>query len=314
MSFKSIHKLSIYAVFFLFLCLYCGCNTGVESTKTIKYSKSDRKQLAPSPEDLFISAIRPVLLKDWEKGRNFMISDRRAALVFEGMASAYKEEELEGKEVAFAGIEERNTPGGIRNAFILFSDGGRNYAYPTGKTLDDALSSISSIDIPMMVDLSIVAQYRKLLLGKQLWTRTPLWYDKNGEKMKGRQFVPVKVWEVVPSNSGFQMRLTIIDENGEQAYMFMNVPNRGLESRTLPSLFYLNDPRLKHPSISDENWSLICNGLVQTGMTKEECKLSLGNPDDVNSGHDWNRTIDIWNYKNGSFLQFSDGLLTKFRI
>ena len=48
-------------------------------------------------------------------------------------------------------------------------------------------------------------------------------------------------------------------------------------------------------------------------MTKEECKLSLGNPTDVNSGHDWNSTIDFWQYPNGSYLRFQDGLLVSFR-
>ena len=63
---------------------------------------------------------------------------------------------------------------------------------------------------------------------------------------------------------------------------------------------------------------LRCNNLLVLrddglGMTKEECKLSLGNPTDVNSGHDWNSTIDFWQYPNGSYLRFQDGLLVSFR-
>ena len=94
----------------------------------------------------------------------------------------------------------------------------------------------------------------------------------------------------------------------------MNPIHRGLESRTFADLFFVADPKIRHSSIRPEIWELICEGKVKSGMTKEECKLALGNPDDVATGHDWNQTIDIWNYKNGMYLQFQDGLLTKFRI
>ena len=94
----------------------------------------------------------------------------------------------------------------------------------------------------------------------------------------------------------------------------MNPSNRGLESRTFSTLFYLSDPKLRYPSIRRDVWDLIRNESVREGMTKEECKLALGNPDDVATGHDWSQTIDIWNYKNGTFLQFQDGLLTRFRM
>ena len=93
----------------------------------------------------------------------------------------------------------------------------------------------------------------------------------------------------------------------------MNAGGAGNESRTFQNLFSLADPKIKFPGIQDEVWSLIQLGKVRPGMTKEECKLSLGNPSDVNSGHDWNSTIDLWQYTNGTFLRFQDGVLLDFR-
>ena len=78
-------------------------------------------------------------------------------------------------------------------------------------------------------------------------------------------------------------------------------------------LFLLADPKGKYPHISNENWALIQQGKVGTGMTKEECKLSIGNPDDLQSGHSRSQTMDIWQYNDGTFLMFEDGLLTRFR-
>ena len=48
-------------------------------------------------------------------------------------------------------------------------------------------------------------------------------------------------------------------------------------------------------------------------MTKDECRLSLGNPDELQSGHNTSQTLDIWQYSDGTYLFFSDGILTNFR-
>ncbi len=309
-------KIIIKIAAFYGLMLFCGgCSTGIEGTKTITYSKSERKEISTSAEEKFASEIKPSLLKDWEEEKKFMISDKRAALVFESSSLTLADStDIKGREIRFSSISERPTPGGGSQAVIIFTDGNRNYRYPTGKERNDALENISSLDIPMLIDLDIVEQYRKRLEGMEVWTRSQLWYDMNGEKLTGRKFIPVKILKVEPGDMLFQMHLLITDENGKESMLYMNPAHRGLESRTFSNLFSLTDPKLKYPSIEPEVWDYICRGLVKTGMTKEECKLSLGNPDDVSTGHDWNQTIDIWNYKNGVFLQFQDGLLTRFRI
>ncbi len=84
-------------------------------------------------------------------------------------------------------------------------------------------------------------------------------------------------------------------------------------SRNFASIFYFSDPKAKYPNITDENWTLIQHGKVGIGMTKEECKLSIGNPDELQSGHSRSQTMDIWQYNDGTFLMFEDGLLTRFR-
>jgi hypothetical protein len=48
-------------------------------------------------------------------------------------------------------------------------------------------------------------------------------------------------------------------------------------------------------------------------MTKEECRLSLGNPAEVDTGHDYSQTLDLWKYNDGTTLWFEDGILTRIR-
>ena len=304
---------------FLFLALspffLLNCSTGIEGTKTITYSKNEKKELATTAEERFISAISADTLKTWQPGKRFLISDNRASRVFESKENlSTKNDSLKGKVIEFKSVFSRITPGGGNQLILSFTDGGTTYNYPTGKSREEALVSITSLDIPMLLDLDMVEQFRKKLKGETFWTRSRLWYDADGEKLAGRKFVPVTITDVSPGDMLFLLHLNITDEAGNSAVLYMNPVNRGMESRTFPNLFFLSDPKLKYPAIREEIWNLICRGLVTRGMTKEECKLALGNPDEVTTGHDWNQTVDIWNYKNGVFLQFLDGLLTRYRI
>lgn len=77
------------------------------------------------------------------------------------------------------------------------------------------------------------------------------------------------------------------------------------------SLFSLSDPKEDYPNIAPEIWDLICKGRVCEGMTKEECKLSLGNPQEVDRGHNWDQLLDVWTYSDGSYLFFINDRLTR---
>ena len=315
MNIKKIISSIGFSLFLSFFSFLSGCSTGIEGTKTITFSKSERKEIIASGEESFVADIKPLKLSEWKTGKRFMIADNRAALVFE-LPSTLSSDSLglQGEIITFNRLLERPTPGGSNQTVISFTGKENEYLYPTGKNNKEALENMTSLDVPMLIDLDLVDLYKKKLEGMKVWTRSQLWYDEEGEKLPGRKFVPVTISEVVPGDKLFQLHLHIEDEAGRKAMLFMNPMYRGLESRTFANLFYISDPKSRYPSIQPEVWEHICRGEVRTGMTKEECKLSLGNPDDVNTGHDWNQTIEIWNYKNGSFLQFQDGLLTRFRI
>ena len=38
----------------------------------------------------------------------------------------------------------------------------------------------------MLIDLDMVDDARELLKGKDLWLKTPLWYDNNGNRVMGK--------------------------------------------------------------------------------------------------------------------------------
>lgn len=303
----------IYILVSIVLIFIPSCSTGIENTKTIKMTKAEQRITQATEEDRMMSDIVAPIVSEWETGKPFLVSDNKASLVFESSSRQNTGSELEGKIIRYKGTSLKVTPIGTEELVIVFYDGASDYRYVTGKSPDIAKSAITSLDIPMLIDLDLVKKTSDFLSGRKLWTRTKMWYTLDGEKLDGRQFVPVTVDEVQPGNMVFPLKVFITDENGRQALLFMNIKNSGIESRSFQSLFYVSDPKLRYPSILPEIWEFIRDGKVKAGMTKEECKLALGNPSDVNAGHDWNSTIEFWQYPDGKFLRFEDGLLIDYR-
>jgi hypothetical protein len=307
------HSYSTVCVLVLALFL-AACSTGIESTKTIKMSGSEKRASLPSAEDDFISALSPIPISEWKPSKNFLVTDNKVALLFDAALSDISfADSLKDKTISFNRLNYRLKPDGSQEAVIIFDWSGKQLVYPTNRNLETAQSSITGSNIPMLIDIDLVASCDSILKGKELWTRTGLWYDENLQPVNGRRFAKVSIDSVTPGNLVFPFMVHFTDVAGRHAHIPMNISTGSSlsDNRSFGSLFSLSDPRIKYPSISDEHWTLICNGQVEIGMTKDECRLSLGNPNDLDSGHDWNSTIDIWRYSDGRCLLFQDGLLTK---
>lgn len=312
---KFLRSFSLGAVAIISLLGASSCFTGVESTKKITLSKEDKKAIMPSEEDLFFQPVAGTPVTQWEIGRPFIAADNKALMIFEqqGLPLDMDEVGLGGKKLTFAGADQRIAPDGSHSLVLLFRDGDNLYRYNTEKNVNVAAEEVHSDQVPMLIDCAMIDSARKLLNGKRLWTRSPLWYDSVGNRIPGRKFVPVTINSVESGNLVFPVKLGFKTDDGEQAWAFMNFGNSATESRAFANLFYLNDYRKNFPAISDEVWNLICEGKIATGMSKLECKLSLGNPSEVDAGHDYSQTLDLWHYPDGAILWFEDGVLTRFR-
>lgn len=315
-------KISVLALCFSALSgafLTVSCNTGIEGTKAIKMSRAEMRETRPSDEDRLAAQVTSDPLRLWTTGKEFLIADNKAAVVLELPAGVYSnpdEASLVGKKLLFKGVTSRPTPGGERVAVLEFEGEGGTYRFNTSRRPEVARATFTGLDLPMIIDLGVVECADSLLKGRQLWIRTRLWYDAAGNTIDGRKFVPITVTGVSAGTMLFPLRVEFVDDKGAAASVLMNVNGTsaiGSESRTLSGLFSLTDPKLRYPSIRPEVWVNICDGRVASGMTKDECKLALGNPTEVDTGHNWNSLLDVWQYSDGTYLQFQDGLLVNFR-
>lgn len=278
-------------------------------------SREDKRISAPTEEEKFFSGIKGIPLIEWPQGKEFIVTDDRALLIFDAYVHPGDTAmiSLKGKELKYAGVRSKMNVAGQLNLVIDFLDRDHIFTYDTGKEFDVAMQGVSSSDIPMLIDEEMVEEARKKLTGQHLWTKSSLWYDSDGNRIDGKRYVPVTITDVKTGNMVFPLMIEIKEENGEGAFMFMNFGNSPTESRSFHNLFSLSDIRKQYPAIEQDLWEYISNGKVKLGMTKEECRLALGNPTEVNSGHDYSQTLDLWNYDDGTVLWFEDGHLTRFR-
>ena len=165
-------------------CSLSSCFTGIESTKKVSLSREDKKLIAPSPEEEFFKGVSPLPLAEWQPGKRFIAADNKTILIFSqhGLPAEPDSARIGGKTLSFVRTEPKLEPDGSYSATIVFSEGSNSYRYNSGKNVDTAPHEIYSNQIPMLIDLDMVDDARELLKDKDLWLKTPLWYDINGNR------------------------------------------------------------------------------------------------------------------------------------
>lgn len=287
-----------------------GCFTGVESTPKITGADVKKERVITTPEDNFLAGVADSPLSEWVRGKRFVVSDDKIKLIFGASAPS---ESLAGQEITFINASESTgITGGNVSDLSFAAPSGAIMVYRINQPLNE-LSNKPSLSVPFTIQLSMVEQARQLLNGKRLYILTRSWRDDNDNSVGGRQFVPVTIDSVSPGNSIYPIKVSFTDENQMQGRMFITPGEKKSSPRTFSTVFSFDDPRKKYPDISPENWELIIKGRVGVGMTREECRLALGSPKEVDRAANNSFLREIWLYENGIYLVFEDGLLKFYR-
>lgn len=281
--------------------------TGIENTGHIKLSKEDTlASTTLSEEDNLLLPLADMTVSEWAIGKPFLAASERVRLVFSSAP-----DDPYGHVLYYTGFSITRTPTGAEAISISFRDSlNRQYIYQ--RESRDSLN-LKSSDLPMLIDLDLVAQADSLLTGRTVWTRTLFWDNAEdfSKTVSGTQLMPVTIERIVAADPNFPLRAIFSDGNGRKgSLIFSPLPT---SSRSFATQFYISDPRIRYKKVTDEKWLDICLGRLSTGMTKQEARLTYGNPDNVESGHDYSKLIEIWHYSNGAYLRFEDGLLVSFR-
>lgn len=290
-----------------------GCFTGVESTPKITTSDVKRENVHVTEEQKWLADVNPEPFSQWKPGKEFYVTDNKITLVLNPVYTEMAP--LEKATIRYKGYREVLAVTGETSTELLFdSPEGVELVYRVDMS-PQTLESRQWVDVPFTIEQSVIDRTADMMTGKHLWVLTSGWYDINDRAIQGRRFVPVTVSAVLPGNTVYPVTLEFTPDSHPHIkfHLFMSVGNNNRLMRPFASLFSFTDPRIKYPAITDETWQLIIDGRVATGMTRDECRLALGSPKDVDRQSGYSSVHERWTYENGIYLIFEDGMLTRFR-
>jgi hypothetical protein len=125
---------------------------------------------------------------------------------------------------------------------------------------------------------------------------------KNISKILGDKW---KCSDVVVNNEEFGLSLMFENSIGEKISL-----NSELFMENIPWHCTLNEGKLLANKFGKDKFNSILSGNVKIGYNKEMCKIAWGEPDDVNKTTNVKRASEQWVYNNGSYLYFTNGILT----
>ena len=301
-----------YGLVALLLLMMSSCFTGVESTKKItdKDVKKVVEVLTQEEVEANTLAIPTDSFACWNRGKQFYVCDNNARLIF-APSAAYNADTLnmKGKILAYDGYHLGSVLDNRNTVNIEFTDGKNKYVYSTDKTIGEIKSGYT---IPFLIDMDVVRFVASKLEQRTCYIKTPIWYDLNEEMTAGRKFVEVRIDSVLPGNKVFPLKVMFTDiEARRKAMLWMTAGGTVLKNRSFDALFSLTDLRKRYPDIESDVWQCIVAGKVKARMTKDEVRLSLGNPSSINQRPTYEGVREYWYYPDGRYLYFEDGLLVE---
>lgn len=299
--------ISVIASFWALIGL-SGCFTGVESTPKITYKEVRNAHASEvSPEQQLALSFASEPFAKWKPGKRFYVVSPRISLALSAPEGTSMPQA--GDTIVYAGYSENV---GLTGSPLVELSFNSNLRYRTNSPLDDILKR-PALEVPFAIDLDLVDMVADSVRGRRVFVKTPLWFTTEGQSYGGRKFVEVEIVDILPANEVYPLKIVFRDERGELHALYMNA---GSSSRWAPrdfaALFAFTDPRASYPAISTEMWTHIVNTRPAIGMTKHEASLAVGTPQNIDRGHNQSSAYERWNYTDGRYLIFEDGLLVKF--
>jgi hypothetical protein len=164
--------------------------------------------------------------------------------------------------------------------------------------------------------------------GQKYYITTPLWYDHSLHSINGLRHIAVNIESVTPGNHVYplavnfkldkmsvnQEEITALGLSADSVYtVFMTIGAERSSTRNFDAVFSFTNPRKKYPNVDENTWSLIEQSKVIIGMNRDECRLALGAPRQIDNIPTSSVILERWSYDDGVFLIFEDGILTRFR-
>ena len=299
--------------FYLFLTILCAlcqsCFTGIESTPKISLDNFvEETTTIITTEQKLLSHIQRQPFDQWQKGKEFIVTDNKISLVFNSSPSPFVNDTI--KYCKYTTLT--TVDGSIATQLFFTHNNSDTLTYIINSS-PQKLATNKSFEIPFTVQRDMINGVKEILLNNKYYIITPLAYDADDNNISQPKYIQVTINDVTVGNHLYPIKISYTNEFNKSANIYMTIGNDLQSTRNFETLFSLSNPRLKYPKITESHWNNIINNMVSHGMTKEECRLSLGEPTSIERTPSYAGVIEFWAYSNGYQLVFEDGLLKNYK-
>jgi hypothetical protein len=291
-----------------------------------KSDEPKKTELTQTGDEKFISENFPFIhMADWKPGMRFIVeTDEHEFSRNELRLYKYKksksnfsgilQKDYQGKIFTLTALEERQVScpkGRCTRTYVVFDCDGKKFEYEFIGSIYEMRQHDVSTTIDYLIYIDEIDKARELLMNKKL-------YFLNDPLSRHSKFIPITITNIGIGSTLFHtpVKIVYLTESGKEYSIDIKLSGINTNSVSESGYFYekfsFENPREKHPEISDETWVLIQNGEVKIGMTEEECRLSWGTPKRYNRNINSRERIDQWVYFS-SYLYFQDGKLTSIQ-
>ena len=289
-----------------------SCSTGVESIGRITERDVARYGEKPSSADNEIVEIAEAeSIERWRPGKRFLVTDDRFSVVLDATTDSATQH-LGGKMLTYKGYRYARHIDNQESIVLELLLDSSIYRYDTGKELEALKSLPTERLLPYVIDMDRIAAVDSALRNKTYYIRTRNWLSTDRKAIGGLKFVAVNILSVEPGDDVYPM-FVIFDYEGKSYGVRMSWKESAVASATFSRLFSPTDIRRRYKNITDDVWEHITCGSVSLGMTKEECSLSMGSPEQIDRATNHAGLYERWSYSNGAYLIFENGILQKYR-
>ena len=141
-------------------------------------------------------------------------------------------------------------------------------------------------------------------------------FSLENKQMENRIHLPrytvLKIKEIKISGPGSLVILSLEDWHGSLYETEVDLKYDVIvkNENYIEDLFGFGDIHQKYPAITDKHWAIIARGDLEEGMNTDECRLSIGDPVEIQLKKD--SRFETWFY-NGKTLEFESGILQRFK-
>ena len=176
-----------------------------------------------------------------------------------------------------------------------------------GTTLTfECKSESDCIRLPYLFKVDDIETARIVLIGVKIW----------GTRDSKFPYTPLTIIGVGIGNSAkYQHNIMVIDNQGQKHSILTNLSLTNAliledEDNHFIEQYKFSDPEKAFPRIPKSDWNLIRQGRIRIGMSKDACKLSWGEPDDINTSRGRWGVHEQWVYSRNRYVYFENGKLS----